>query len=54
MKIKLLLFLCTLSTSLVYGQYTGNAAAGSGSSKLESAIDSVSFSFGLDMGNSIK
>jgi FKBP-type peptidyl-prolyl cis-trans isomerase FklB len=54
MKIKLLTLLCTITTSAIFGQYTGNAAAGSGSSKLENAIDSVSFSLGLDFGNSIK
>jgi FKBP-type peptidyl-prolyl cis-trans isomerase FklB len=38
----------------LYGQFVGNANAGSGSGELKSGIDSASYSIGLDIGRTIK
>lgn len=53
MKINLLLVLLSLMALVSCSKYSGNGAAGSGSGKLSSEIDSVSYSFGVDMANTI-
>jgi FKBP-type peptidyl-prolyl cis-trans isomerase FklB len=50
-KCNLLLLLFSLTTFAMLGQYSGNAAAGSGSTKLEFQIDSVSYCMGIDLTN---
>jgi FKBP-type peptidyl-prolyl cis-trans isomerase FklB len=53
MKVNLLIVLLSLSALVSCSKYSGKSAAGSGSTDLAGQIDSVSYSFGVDIANSI-
>ncbi len=53
MKINLLLFIFGLFALIACNKNSGNGAAGSGTKELASEIDTVSYSIGVDIGNTL-